>query len=268
MLRPRTPRREQLGDFLTTRRRALSRTSLGLPPTVRRSDIGLSREEVSTLAGVSSSWYTWLEQGRDINVSRQVLLAVARVLQLTSAEADYVLALAEPDTDHTVIAHDTAPSHLTRLIDSMTFPAFIVATDWTIAAWNEAYAWLYPPISDIDPVDRNLLWLIYTDARLRELLPDWERTSRSFLAEFRTESGVRLSSPAHRAIVDRLREASDDFRGQWAEHAIERFTSRRRQFRHPESGMLEFEHHRLVPSDAIDLHVVLYVPVPEQPTLG
>lgn len=268
MLRPRTPRREQLGEFLSARRRSLGRSALGLPLTGRRSDTGLSREEVSTLAGVSASWYTWLEQGRDINVSRQVLLAVARVLELTTDETDYVIALAEPDDQQPVIAHDTAPPHLTRLIDALPFPAFIVATDWTIAAWNSAYAWLYPPIATLDPADRNLLWLIYTDTRLRELLADWERDSRSFLAEFRTESGVRLSSPRHRAIVDRLLEASEDFRGQWAEHAIERFTSRRRKFRHPDAGLREFEHHRLVPSDAVDLHVVLYVPVPDEPTSG
>ncbi|MBP6685144.1 MAG: helix-turn-helix domain-containing protein, partial [Leucobacter sp.] len=83
MIRPRTPRGVQLGEFLTTRRRAQSRASLGLPPGTRRSEVGLSREEVATLAGMSVSWYTWLEQGREINASRQVLASVARVLRLT-----------------------------------------------------------------------------------------------------------------------------------------------------------------------------------------
>ncbi|MGF3056093.1 helix-turn-helix transcriptional regulator [Microbacterium sp. YY-01] len=261
MIRPRTPEREQLGDFLSSRRRVLARTPLGLPANKRRSTTGLSREEVATLAGVSASWYTWLEQGRDINASRQVLTSVARVLQLTAAETDYVLALAEPQPAPVEIEHDSAPDHLQHLIDQLTFPAFIVATDWSIAGWNAAYQWLYPPIASLSSTDRNLLWLIYTDPELRRLLPDWQRDSRSFLSEFRIESGVRLTSPRHRAIVDRLLKESADFREQWAEHTIERFTSRRRHFQHPDAGLCVFEHHRLVPSDAVDLHVVMYVPV-------
>lgn len=261
MIRPRTPRREQLGEFLLARRRTTSRSALGLPLTSRRGDAGLTREEVATLAGVSGSWYTWLEQGRDINVSRQVLAAVARVLGLTSAETEYVFALAEQESTEPVPERDAVPDHLQRLVDALDFPAFIVATDWAIAGWNARYAWLYPRIATLDEADRNLLWLVYTDPDLREMLPDWERDSRRFLAEFRAEAGVRLATPRHRAIVWRLREASDDFRAQWAELEILRFASRRRMFRHREAGLLAFEHHRLVPSDAADLHVVMYVPV-------
>lgn len=261
MIRPRTPQRQQLGEFLSSRRRALSRGELGLPPSARRSDIGLSREEVSTLSGVSSSWYTWLEQGRDINVSRQVLDAVARVLQLTEAERDYVVALADSEQQLVGPDPETMPSHLQRLIDAFEFPAFVVATDWAIVGWNAQYEWLYSNIATLSAADRNLLWLIYTDARLRQMLPDWESDSRKFLAEFRAESGVRLTSERHRTLIERLRAASRDFGVQWAEHTVERFESRRRTFVHREAGLIEFEHHRLVPSDAVDLHVVLYLPV-------
>lgn len=239
----------------------MSRAAVGLPPTSRRSDTGLSREEIATLAGVSGTWYTWLEQGRDINVSRQVLVAVARVLDLTAAETDFVIALAE--REETPVGDEPAdmPEHLQHLLDTFDFPAFALATDWSIAGWNAAYAWLYPRIATLEVADRNLLWLVYTDAGLRELLPDWQQDSRRFLAEFRAESGVRLGAPRHKALVDRLRETSPDFRAQWAELEVERFASRRRTFRHADGGLLTFEHHRLVPSEAPDLHVVLYVPV-------
>lgn len=263
MIRPRTPRREQLGEFLTTRRRSLDRLPLGLPPSGRRSDTGLSREEVAALAGVSGSWYTWLEQGRDINASRQVLSAVARVLQLTEAETEYAFALADPERPAPSARPDPLPDHLQHLLDAVPFPAFVVALDWAIVGWNTAYEVLYRPIGSLPADDRNLLWLIYTDATLRRMLPDWERDSRHFLAEFRAESGVRLSSDRHRAIVERLLEASEDFRVQWAEHAVERFESRRRTFVHDERGEIEFEHYRLVPSDAVDLHIVMYVPIAE-----
>lgn len=270
MIRPRTPRGVQLGEFLTARRRVQSRTELGLPPGKRRSEIGLSREEVATLAGISVSWYTWLEQGREINASGQVLGAVARVLQLTDAETDYVFTLAAPGREIPSVEPQSAPEHLLRLVGALPFPAFIVATDWSIVGWNDGYEWLYGSIATVPEHERNLLRLVYTDPRLRDMLPDWERDSRSFLAEFRAESGVRLSSERHRAVIDELRERSPEFREQWAEHAVERFRSRLRTFLHPEAGRLVFEHHRLVPSDASDLHVVMYVPMPaaENPSVA
>lgn len=266
MIRPRTPRREQLGEFLTDRRRAASRVGLGLPEVVgRRRDAGPSREEIAALAGVSASWYTWLEQGRDINVSRQVLGSIARVLQLTSAETDYVFGLAEHEDEIDQAAErDSTPGHLQRLVDALDFPAFVVTVDWAIVGWNAAYEWLYPRIATLDPGDRNLLWLVYTDPQLRDMLPDWERDSRRFLAEFRAEAGVRLAGPGHRAVIARISEASEDFRVHSAELEVSRFSSRRRAFRHRDEGLIEFEHHRLVPSDAVDLHVVMYVPVPRE----
>ena len=115
MIRPRTPQREQLGEFLTIRRRERQRSAAGLPPNSRRGDSGLSREEVATLAGVSSTWYTWLEQGRDTNVSRQVLTAVARVLDLSAAETDYVLGLVE----RVVAARDDEPAEVSESLQRL-----------------------------------------------------------------------------------------------------------------------------------------------------
>lgn len=261
MIRPRTRRREQLGEFLTSRRRVRQRSAVGLPPSARNGDAGLSREEVATLSGVSATWYTWLEQGRDTNVSRQVITAVARVLDLSDAETDYVLGLVERQE----AARDDAPAEISEslqhLLDALDFPAFAVAPDWTIAGWNSAYEWLYPAITSIAKPDRSLIWLIYTDSALRRMLPDWDTESRHFLAEFRVESGVRLSTPGHRALIDRLSQASADFREQWAEQTVERFSSRRRTFDHHERGLIEFDHHRLIPSEDARLHVVMYVPV-------
>ncbi|HLT68050.1 MAG TPA: helix-turn-helix transcriptional regulator [Microbacterium sp.] len=261
MIQPRTPRRQELGEFLAARRRSASRSELGLPPHARRGDAGLSREDVATLSGVSASWYTWLEQGRDINVSHQVLNAVSRVLRLSDDEAAYVAGLAEPGAGP-VTPREDAPGHLQRLVDALDFPAFIVTTDWAIVGWNSAYEWLYPRIASLDPRDRNLLWLVYTDPQLREMLPDWEQDSRRFLAEFRAEAGVRLAGPRHSAVVERLRASNADFERHWSELGVSRFSSRRRTFRHRDEGLIEFEHHRLVPSDATDLHVVMYVSTP------
>jgi transcriptional regulator with XRE-family HTH domain len=260
-------RRQELGQFLRDRRGSLVRAELGLPPIGRNRTLGLRREEVASFSAVSVTWYTWLEQGREINASRQVLEAIARVLGLTGAEKSYLLALGgyAPVPAAEVAMIEEAPAHLQRLLDSLDFPAFAVAPDWGIAGWNRAYAGLYSRIADVDPADRNLLWLIFTDPHLREMLPDWEETSRHFVAEFRAEAGARLGSAAHAALINRLGAASPEFARLWADRGVERFASRQRVFLHPEAGELVFEQHRLVPSDAPELHLVMYAPVPGTP---
>ena len=254
-------KRRQLGDFLRSRRTTLSRKDFGLPTLARQRVLGLRREEVSAFAGVSVTWYTWLEQGRDINPSRQVLEALGRVLRLTPAESDYLLSLGgfTPSPQASTVLIDTPP-HLQRLLDSLWFPAFAVSPNWTITGWNAAYVALYPRIGTLEPTDRNLLWLVFTDPSLRDMLPNWEQDSRHFLAEFRGDSGAALGSAEHSVLIARLIEESPEFGEQWADVAIERFASRRRRFLHPDAGLLEFEHHRLVPSDHPDLHIVTYLP--------
>lgn len=257
-------RRQELGQFLRDRRGSLARAELGLAPIGRNRTVGLRREEVASFSAVSVTWYTWLEQGREINASRQVLEAVARVLRLTGAETSYLLAMGgyAPVPSAEVAMIEEIPAHLQRLLDSLGFPAFAVAPDWGIAGWNRAYAGLYSRIAAVDPAERNLLWLIFTDRHLREMLPDWEETSRHFVAEFRAEAGARLGSAAHTALISRLGKASPEFARLWADRGVERFASRQRVFLHPFLGELVFEQHRLVPSDAPELHLVIYAPVP------
>lgn len=262
-------RRSELGDFLRARRGQLARADLGLPPVRRRRTSGLRREEVSLLSGMSVTWYTWLEQGRDIHPSRQVLDAVARTLRLSATEHAYVLSLAgySPPRPHTSPAVASAPAHVQRLLDAMAgYPAYAIAPDWTITGWNAAYVALYPNIATVPIGDRNLLWLVFTDPYVRTLLPDWEVTSHRFLAEFRAEAGPRLGDPAFMRLVERLLEASDEFHAGWQRHDIQGFSSRERHFHHPRVGDLRLEHHRLAPSDHPDLHLVVYTPVDDATT--
>ncbi len=261
--------RRELGAFLRKRREQVVRADYALPPVGRGRELGLRREEVAYLSGVSVTWYTWLEQGRDINPSRQVLDAVAVQLRLTGPEHEYVLALAglAPLPAMASPEPTRAPAHLQRLIDAqLPSPAFAVAPDWSIGGWNRAYEILYPDIARVDPADRNLLVLIFTDPYVRRMLPDWELTSRRFLAEYRADAGPLLGRPAHVALVDRLQRQSPDFARAWAEHEVERFSSRERRFVHPEAGELIFEQHRLIPSDHPTLHLVIYLPDPDTAT--
>ncbi len=257
--------RAELGLFLRARREQAVRAEYGLPPVGRARDRGLRREEIAYLSGVSVTWYTWLEQGRDITPSRQVLDAVARTLRLSDTEHAYLLGLSgyAPGASAELPAVRTAPAHVHRLLDSLSpNPAYAIAPDWGIAGWNDAYAALYPNVATSPPAERNLLWLVFTDPYVRSLLPDWEVTSRRFLAEFRAETGQRLGDPDISYQVERLKRASPEFADAWARHDIHGFESRERAFHHPIAGDLEFEHHQLSPSDQPDLHIVLYTPLP------
>lgn len=253
--------RKELGAFLRARREQLDRVAYGLPPAGRGRTVGLRREEISYLSGVSVTWYTWLEQGRDINPSRQVLDAVATALRLTLTEHDYVLRLAgfaaaRPGGGEAV---ETAPAHVQRFLDALDeHPAYALAPDWGIAGWNAAYEVLFPNVATTPAEQRNLLWLIFTEPAVRALLDDWDDTSRRFLAEFRAEAGPRLGDPRYRDLVGRLVEISPEFRERWESHGVRGFESRERVFQHPQLGRLVFEHHQLRPSDQTDIQLVVY----------
>lgn len=234
---------------------------MGLPEARRRRITGLRREEVATLSALSVTWYTWLEQGRDVNPSRQVLDALATTLRLSNIEHDYLLSLAgyAPTVALPRPAPD-APAHVQRLMDQLHgMPAYAITPDWSICGWNQAYQALYPTVAQVPAQDRNLLWLVFTDPVVRRLLPDWEITSSHFLAEFRAETGPRLGDPACAALIQRLNTHSSEFAAGWSGHSVEGFASRRRAFLTP-VGELTFEHHRLAPADFKDIHIVIYTP--------
>ncbi|CAN5416070.1 helix-turn-helix transcriptional regulator [soil metagenome] len=258
----RAKQRLALGEFLRSRREAAPREELGFPAVPRMRTSGLRREEVAISAGVSVTWYTWLEQGRDINPSRQVLDAVAGALRLSPAERDYVRALGGYAADPSAPGGPTPP-HIQRFLDALVgYPAFAIGPAWTIAAWNAAYTALYPNIAATSAEDRNLLWLVFMDPAIRELLPDWETDSRRFLAEFRAEAGARVGEPSYTQLIDRLRDSSEHFRTEWQASSVERFASRERRFFHGKVGELLFEHHQLTPADAPEIQIVAYLPVP------
>jgi transcriptional regulator with XRE-family HTH domain len=258
-----------LGQFLTSRRRQLVRAHFGLSPIAGRMKCGLRREEVAYLAGVSVTWYTWLEQGRDVTPSRQVVDSLARTLRLSPAEHDHLVSLAGYSAPHPVEDPNpgTAPDHVQRLLDALgDYPALAIAPDWAILAWNAAYAALYPNVTSVPAADRNFLWLLFTDPYLRTMMPDWEFTGMYNVASFRAEAGTRLGEPPFADLVSRLLQTSEAFRTAWESHDIETLPSRERLFRHPEVGDLHLEQHSLAPSGHPRLHVVLFIPIPSTDT--
>ncbi|MGY2128930.1 helix-turn-helix transcriptional regulator [Blastococcus sp. SYSU DS0617] len=251
--------RRELADFLGSRRRQLAPGTVGLPAGTNRRTPGLRREEVALLAGVSHTWYTWLEQGRDIRPSRQVMDALARTLQLSAAEREYVLRLSGNDPVRADDRVEALPAHLQGLMDALgSSPAYAITSSWSIVGWNAAYERLYPGVAGLPDGERNLLWVVFTDPAVRALLGDWGGDSRRFLTQFRAEVGPRLADPEVVDLVTRLQAASPAFREGWASHDVDRFTSTERRFEHPAVGTLVLEHHQLTPADAPGLQLVVY----------
>ena len=227
-----TDHRAALAEFLRARREAVSPAQVGLPAGRARRTPGLRREEVAMLAGVSVTWYTWLEQGRRINASADVLRAIGRALRLDEAGTEHLLALAQPSVgapaDATAaFGPDDVPSALRRLIDAFEpAPAYVLGPRWEFAAWNAAEARLYPPITTLQPPERNLLWVLFADPATRALIVDWDIHAKQSLAEFRASTTAMRDDPALLALVERLRDDQPGVRAMVAR-------ARRRPLRDP-----------------------------------
>lgn len=254
--------RKELAEFLRARREATRPETVGLPVGRGRRTPGLRREEVAMLAGVSVTWYTWLEQGRRINASHDVLHAIGRALRLDDAGLDHLIALTDPGTA-SIEAPAEAPSALLRLIDSMMpAPAYVLGPHWEFVAWNTAQQRLYPRIVELDPPRRNLLWVLYCDRATRSLIVDWDIHARQALAEFRSATSAVRHDDAMNELIDVLTAESPEFTEWWPEHDVSGFETRLRRFQHPVAGRLTFEYQQLTPVEWPNLRVVAQLAVP------
>jgi len=255
--------RAELAEFLRARRDSVAPQQVGLPRGAgRRRTPGLRREEVAMLAGVSVTWYTWLEQGRRINASADVLTAIGRALRLDETGIEHLLALAQPSTSP-IPGPQEAPSALVRLIESMEpAPAYVLGPRWEFAAWNAAQARLYPRIETLDDDDRNLLWVLFCDPSTKELIVDWDIHARQALAEFRAATTARRADPEFVELIGKLQAESREFAAWWPEHGVAQFETRLRRFRHPAAGVLTFEYQQMAPVEWPSLRVVCQLPVP------
>src|SRR5215469_5605486 len=125
-----------LADFLRKRRASLAPTEVGLPPGLRRRTPGLRREEVAQLANMGTSWYVWLEQGRDVHPSRQVLESLAQALRLTANERRHLFLLAgQPLPAPVSSAQERATPALQQVLDDLSpTPAYAIGRRYDFLA--------------------------------------------------------------------------------------------------------------------------------------
>jgi transcriptional regulator with XRE-family HTH domain len=261
-------RREELADFLRRRRESIRPEDVGLPTGGRRRTPGLRREEVAQLAGVGTTWYTWLEQGRDVRASFDVLEALARALRLTPAERGHLILLGRGEEAPACKppAERVSPT-IRRLIENLGLsPAVVLGRRWDYLAWNRAACALYGDLGSIPKPIRNHLWLLFMDPRRRELFSDWQRSTRLAVAKFRADSAAHLGDPSFEELIQSLRQSSPEFCKVWKRHEVARSGEGRKELNHPTAGKLVFEHAVFNPAEAPDQRLILYTPVPETDT--
>ncbi len=261
-------RREELADFLRMRRAALKPEDVGLPGGGRRRTPGLRREEVAQLAGVGATWYTWLEQGRDVRASLDVLEALARALRLNQAERTHLILLgrgeAPPPCKNP--AERVSPT-LRRLIENLgPNPAYILGRRWDYLAWNDAAVALLGDFGKIPRAARNHAWLTFTDPARREMFLDWERSAPVMVAKFRADSARHIGDPEFESLIAALRKSSPEFSRAWDRHEVSQTGEARKDLRHPLAGTLSFTHAVFHPAERLEQRLILFSPLPENDT--
>jgi transcriptional regulator with XRE-family HTH domain len=257
-------RRAELADFLRRRRADIQPEDVGLPAGGRRRTPGLRREEVAQLAGVGTTWYTWLEQGRDVRASLEVLESLARALQLTPAERSHLLLLGRGrEAPAGSPPAETVSPTLRRLVANLgPNPAYVVGRRMDYLAWNLAARVVITDFEGVPPEARNHLWLTFNDPRRRELFADWDAAARTLVAKFRADHARHLGDPAFEQLVQALRDSSRDFCRAWKRHEVAQTIGGRKQLHHPVAGTLVFEHAAFHPVDEPEQRLILYSPVP------
>jgi transcriptional regulator with XRE-family HTH domain len=234
-------RQQALGEFLR-KHRALIAEPAGDKPVGerRRRTSGLRREEVARMAAISSTWYTRLEQGKEVTPSGAALGRIADVLRLAPAERAYLFELARrvDPNDASNFADERASKIIESCVLSISCPACVLDRYWTPLSWNGEMADLFPLW--LKGPERNLLRYMFLDPNVRTLVVDWELRARRLLALFRADFGKRIDDPKMLDLVRGLSEESDHFQRYWREQRVLFWDAIEKSFIHPQLGLLKF----------------------------
>ena len=261
-------RYKELGDFLKTRRAKISPSQVGLSEGLRRRTPGLRREEVAHIAGIGLTWYTWLEQGRAIQVSTDVLESLSRVLMLDEQERIHLYTLARQALPTDIPSYqETVSPMLQHVLDNLILsPSFIMDTRWNIIAWNKAASVVFADFSKIDVNKRNMVWMMFTYDDYKKLFIDWEFHAQGMLARFRSTSGQYIEDPWFVKFIENLKRESEEFNLWWSRHDVQRNSEIYKKLKHPIVGELLFEFSSFEVSDNSNLKLIVNTPFSETDT--
>jgi len=251
--------RRQLIEFLKGCRGGLTPAQVGLPETNRRRTPGLRREDVAALAGVSVTWYTWLEQGRDIQVSADVLERISSTLRMSPDEREYLFALVQhrPAPPSAVRKESVSPT-LLRMLNALALPAMILTRRWDVIAWNPLIA-IIRDYDALPPERRNLLRILLVEDEVYRKDPDlYEATARRLLAKFRVDYSQAHGDPAFEELIAELTASCPVFTRLWG--LAEVVGTHDAVVTHPRGHGVTFEHTSYVPEGSPNLRLIIFTP--------
>lgn len=258
----------ELGNFLKSRRNKIVPSQVGLPTGTRRRTPGLRREEVAQLAGIGLTWYTWLEQGRPITVSEQVLTSLAKVLLLDSQEQIHLFTLAMKPLPHIEYGDITQIKDSTqRVLDSLTLsPAYVMDQRWNIVGWNKSASLVFGDFTLLDPADRNVVMMMFGNHDYMKLFDDWEYHAKGVIARFRADCSKHIDDPWFADLVHRLKDKHPSFEQWWSMHHVHSMSDIIKELTHETLGKLVFEFNSFDLSDQPNLKMLIHTPTIESGT--
>lgn len=236
--------RTEIGDLLRARRERLQPEEVGLPLRPRRRTPGLRREEVAMLASISPTYYAFLEQGRDVRPSRQVLDALAAALCLSAAERAHLYELAHGTPPSSQAGPEAISTELVALVDRLDpHPTYVTGRRWDVLAANRAARSVFCDWPAVPPAERNMVWWMFTGSEARDIYVDWEQEAAALLARFRAVADRHPGEPEFNELIDRLHRASPEVRAWWSRHEVLPLGGGgTKRLRHPVHGELLLRH--------------------------
>ncbi|WP_369788810.1 helix-turn-helix transcriptional regulator [Rouxiella sp. WC2420] len=255
-------RLREFGQFLRSRREKLAPKDVGLPAGFRRRTPGLRREEVALLAGIGGTWYTWLEQGRDVRPSVEVLDAIAVALKLNPAEKRHLFTLAAiPVQEQRSEGAEQVPDSITRMLNGMeNQPAYVLGRRWDILAWNSAAAEVFGDFSQLEGDQRNLIYMMFASQSHQKLFVDWDQLAPVSLAMFRADCAFYAGNKDFERLIGLLKAESEVFTSWWTQHDVTHQPSTIKRIQHPELGLLVFEYMSLSVDGCPGMRLIVCTP--------
>jgi transcriptional regulator with XRE-family HTH domain len=258
-------RRRELAAFLRSRRERIQPDEVGFAPGGRRRTPGLRREEVAQLAGVGVTWYTWLEQGRDINVSAQVLEAISRTLRLDRLERNHLYTLAGIALGPAKSTCDVLPASIQKMLDKLSpYPAQVLNSRYDVLAFNDAYTKVIIDMESVPLEERNLLWLTFVSQEWRCAFTDGDLIKRHMVAGFRSAMADHLGDRSWHDLTERLLASSRVFAELWDRYDVAAPSARIKLLENAKVGVLRMEPANLWLSQLGQYRATVYTPVDEE----
>jgi len=272
--------RDDIREFLTTRRARLTPDQVGLPDFGGRRRVpGLRREEVALVAGVSVEYYVRLERGNAAGVSEAVLEGIGRALQLDDAEQAHLHDLVRAANEGARPRRRQGPARplqvrpgVQHLLDAMeNVPVIVQNGRLDAVATNRLGRALFSPLFDRAALDEphdqrnppeNLARFVFLGPGAERFFRDWDETAQQTVAILRTEAGRAPYDRALSDLVGELSMRSDAFRVLWASHDVRAHQTGRKNIHHPVVGDLDLTYEAMTLTSERGLMLIAYSAVP------